>query len=321
MPIEFRCPQCGARLRTGDDTAGKQAKCPTCGTVTPIPAQQSAPASSGDYFVPPPPPPLGHGQQNPYQSPGEYTSHVEEPAAGDFQPTIIDFGDIFSRTWNIFQQQWGMCLLTLFIVFIFNSVVGNVLQVGGRMLGLAVDSQVLAEVLSILGSLVGMLLSVWIGIGQTLIFLGIARGEPVEIGQLFSGGPYFLRILGSSIVVGVAVTVGFFLLIIPGIYLILLLWPFYMLIVDRNLGISDSLQLATKITEGNKATAFLLGLVAFALTAVSAIPCGIGLLLTIPLFNLMWPVAYLAMTGQPTADQRYRRMREQPATLPHITTP
>ncbi len=30
MPIEFRCLQCGKLLRTGDDTAGKQAKCPEC---------------------------------------------------------------------------------------------------------------------------------------------------------------------------------------------------------------------------------------------------------------------------------------------------
>ena len=58
-----------------------------------------------------------------------------------------------------------MCLLTLFIVFIFNSVVGNVLQVeenawpGSR-------QPSIAEVLSILGSLVGMLLSVWIGIAR-----------------------------------------------------------------------------------------------------------------------------------------------------------
>ncbi len=37
MPIEFRCTQCGKLLRTGDDTAGKQAKCPACGTLLVIP--------------------------------------------------------------------------------------------------------------------------------------------------------------------------------------------------------------------------------------------------------------------------------------------
>ena len=42
MPIEFRCGQCGKLLRTGDETAGKRAKCPSCGTVQPVPAAGTA---------------------------------------------------------------------------------------------------------------------------------------------------------------------------------------------------------------------------------------------------------------------------------------
>lgn len=37
MPIEFSCSQCGKQLRTPDETAGRKAKCPECGAVTPIP--------------------------------------------------------------------------------------------------------------------------------------------------------------------------------------------------------------------------------------------------------------------------------------------
>lgn len=37
MPIEFNCNQCGKHLRTPDETAGKKAKCPECGAITPIP--------------------------------------------------------------------------------------------------------------------------------------------------------------------------------------------------------------------------------------------------------------------------------------------
>jgi len=53
MPIEFRCTQCQKLLRTQDDTAGKQAKCPTCGTIQLIPSPAagpppfSAPAAGG----------------------------------------------------------------------------------------------------------------------------------------------------------------------------------------------------------------------------------------------------------------------------------
>ena len=37
MPIEFRCVQCNKLLRTPDETAGGQARCPDCGGVTEIP--------------------------------------------------------------------------------------------------------------------------------------------------------------------------------------------------------------------------------------------------------------------------------------------
>lgn len=306
MPIEFRCNQCGTLLRTGDDTGGKQAKCPTCGAVMPIPVGTPEPASQSSF---PPPPPPGMGETNPYQSPGGYRDDAAEtPVAGSFQPTIIDFGDVFSRTWSIFQTQWGMCLLVMFVVFIFNAVVSGTIAVGLVSLGFDPNDNATGSLVHSLGNLVQGLLSVWIGIGQALIFLGIARGEPVEMGQLFSGGQFYLRILGASILAGIAIMIGLVLLIVPGIFLMLMLWPFYWLILDRNVGVFDSFQLAMRITEGNKATVFLIAIVAMAMIFVTAIPCFLGWLFTFPFLGLLWAVMYLAMTGQPTADQRYRRM-------------
>jgi len=46
MAIEFRCGPCGRLLRTGDDTAGKQAQCPECGALTRVPAPAQPAAGS-----------------------------------------------------------------------------------------------------------------------------------------------------------------------------------------------------------------------------------------------------------------------------------
>jgi hypothetical protein len=73
MPIEFRCSQCNNLLRTGDETAGRQAQCPACGALTtvPMPAEANGlPADLGSS-------PFGLGSlqnnsppsDNPYQSP------------------------------------------------------------------------------------------------------------------------------------------------------------------------------------------------------------------------------------------------------------
>ena len=41
MAIEFRCPACDKLLKTPDDSAGRQAKCPNCGGVATVPTAKS----------------------------------------------------------------------------------------------------------------------------------------------------------------------------------------------------------------------------------------------------------------------------------------
>lgn len=76
MPIEFRCSQCGRLLRTPDDSAGRQARCPECGNVQAVPeptAQVPPPPpqepASPSPFSAPIPPNSGYDLQNPYQTP------------------------------------------------------------------------------------------------------------------------------------------------------------------------------------------------------------------------------------------------------------
>jgi hypothetical protein len=91
MPIEFRCTHCNKLLRTGDDTAGRQAQCPECGTVSAIPGAApfnepvAAPLPAGDN-------PFGGGQRpggqpdpnNPYQSPMSFGHAMSGQAADPF---------------------------------------------------------------------------------------------------------------------------------------------------------------------------------------------------------------------------------------------
>jgi len=77
MPIDFRCPDCGKLLRTADDTAGKQAKCPACGRIMPIPAGDQVHTAPGDLrgqaaaspFAPPEQMRPGGVDDNPYAAP------------------------------------------------------------------------------------------------------------------------------------------------------------------------------------------------------------------------------------------------------------
>ena len=296
MPIEFRCDQCNKLLRTGDDTAGKQAKCPECDTVMTIPAATAAP-DGGHFGTASPLTPIG----------------PDQPQAA-ITPTTLDIGDVFSRTWTIFKPNWTSCLIVFIVVWLMNFAMNMA-----------------SGVIPIVGPLAAFLFQTWIGIGQALFFLKKARGQDVAVGEIFAGGPYFLKILPALLLVALIVIgivavcvlppmlVGMMIsrdamqiLVLMGcvaavaavVYVMLMLSQFYYLILDRNVDVIDSLKTSKELMEGNKLTLLGIGLLFFVIMLVALIPFGLGLLVVVPYFMLMYPVIYLVITGQPTAAER-----------------
>ena len=319
MPIEFRCQQCNRLLRTGDGTAGKQAKCPDCGAVVVVPDGSTEASEPGDSPFGAPLPsqspsgsPFGSGAAgyqpadetgNPYQSPsalGTAPATAYAQSAGEITPTRIDLEDIFSRTWRIYKEQWGACLAAFVVVFAINMVLRGPII----FMQMAFDGNDGALVLLNLANIVVILVVVWINLGQMLYFLKIARGQPAELSDLFTGGPYYLRVLGAGILFGLIVVCGYVLLIIPGIILGLMLSQFAYVILDRNVGVMDSLSISKDLMVGNKLTLFLISLVGSVISfVIILLTCGVGILAVAPFMTLLAPVIYLGVSGQPTADQ------------------
>ena len=94
MAIEFRCTQCNKLLRTGDETVGKQARCPECGAITVVPQPDSIPESasepsqdSGPFSdtLPgstPPPSPTPHEAGSPFGGDSPFASGAVPPPGG-----------------------------------------------------------------------------------------------------------------------------------------------------------------------------------------------------------------------------------------------
>ena len=145
MAIEFRCGQCGRLLRTGDETAGRMAQCPVCGTQTPIPvpteeplitpiavepneAGASAAATSGSPGGTPfgaGPAELGAGE-NPYQSPQQAwqtggPSHPSSPSYAMNRVSGPAVGLIVTGGLGLFIHIAGM-MVSIFLPF---PVMGN----------------------------------------------------------------------------------------------------------------------------------------------------------------------------------------------------
>ena len=144
--------------------------------------------------------------------------------------------------------------------------------------------------------------SAWLysGIYQTAVKQ--VRGEMVSVGDIFSGGPLMLKMLGFNLVYALAVGIGLIFCLVPGFLLSGLLFPGYALIVEGETvgnAISRSMDAMKRDMWNAAAFVFVLGL----LVAVSIIPCGLGLFVTLPMFFLSGALAYRDMIGMPGAGQ------------------
>ena len=321
MPIEFRCTHCQKLLRTPDDTAGKQAKCPECGTILVIPvptALAPSPGARGAAGGGVPPPmggspagaasPFGGPQgptpaANPYQSPSAYApaGGTGFGPAGALQPRLIDMSDILGRTWALFTQQWGQMLG----MWILSALVSAAMMLVALFAAIAMIGALeeLGVALAILVGVVAMLGCTWLGIGLMIYTLKVTRGQPATVGDLFSGGPYLWRVFGAQIVIGLATFVGTLLCVVPGVILGLMWSQAILLIIDRNLGVFESLSRSSELTNGNKLNLFVIWLVVSLVTSALNSACPVALIATVPYTLILVGVIYLVMSGQPTADQ------------------
>jgi len=216
-------------------------------------------------------------------------------------PTRIELDDIFSTTWALLKTQIFLAIAVVFCGFIINVVVSTVSQV---IIAAAGEDGVWVMIPLQLGA---NIISLFIGIGQMLIFLDIARGEPASFNKLLSGGPYMVKVFLTMLVVVLIVSVGFILLIVPGIILSLMFSQCYLLCIDRKMGVGESLTTTQQITAGNKWTLFLIWILSIGLLLLSLLPCFLGLIIFAPYFTLLWVVVKLY--GKTSIDAAARERR------------
>ncbi|HET6880476.1 MAG TPA: DUF975 family protein [Pirellulales bacterium] len=318
MSIEFPCSQCGKVLRVGDDAAGKQARCPSCNAVQAIPGQSAIaqnPFTERPAVPAMPAPPVQ--SDNPYQSPASASWYPgSETVQRPLQPQPLDAGDVLNRTWIIFKEDFWMMALVGFVFWIcqasFGFVVGQV--VSFSLMGARGGQPAPADVFTIqlVVQALAFLFGTWLEAGMAIYMLKVARGQPAEIGALFSGARFWPVALAARFLIYLAVTFGILLLIVPGIIFALMYSQMFYLVVDRELGVMESLSTSSKITSGNKLQLFVLALATIGVSMLGALVCCVGAFPAIGFVALMWAVAYLAMTGQPTAAARI----QQPVASP-----
>ncbi len=161
-------------------------------------------------------------------------------------------------------------------------------------------------------------LSSWLSLiftaGLLLIAVHKARRQPTTWKTLFDGfsGSKIVAISIACVLQVLLIGIGFLLLIVPGIYLAIGYGLTLPLILDKGLGPWEALETSRKAIHKKWWTVFGVYVVMMLLYAVSAIPLGIGLIWTVPMFMIAIGVVYCRFFDTPgTGEQDILEMDEE----------
>jgi uncharacterized membrane protein len=178
----------------------------------------------------------------------------------------LDIISCYERSWSLLKANFWPLVGASFVT---SALLAGLLLLQTQMAYLQIITPLFA------GALVG---------GWYYYFLLKIRGQPTTIGDLFGG---FTRAYGSLVAIGILVQiftiVGLFLLVLPGIYLIVAYSFAYILATDRRLPYWESMETSRKTitTQWWRVLGLILLGIPFVLIGLAAL--GVGLLVTMPL--------------------------------------
>ena len=152
------------------------------------------------------------------------------PQPVNAQPRI---GDWLSETFNLFGQQAGVWCLQGFLAFVIMVVpmvilwlvmFGFMASMGAASNGSPSAGPPLGMIFGLLGFYVVIILAanvvtVFMTCGMLVTAARQIRGEPISVGDLFSGGRFFFPVLVETLLGGLAAGIGALFCIVPGLML------------------------------------------------------------------------------------------------------
>ena len=212
------------------------------------------------------------GQDNPPEA--RFCSNCGATLAATFKTfPKITVGSSYANGW---RQLWKN-FLELFLIGLIGFVIGIFTQMGGWSEGAA-------------GAFLGLLataytiLVVWpVDYGVSFSYLKAARGDKLEIKNMFEAFQNYWNAVLAALLVSVIVVIGFILLIVPGIVFACKLAFTPYLVVDRKMEVIEAVKGSWSMTNGYAWKVFLIGLLAIPIFIAGLICFGVGIII-----SLMW---------------------------------
>lgn len=282
---------------------------PNRGGATPPPNPSGpTPPPSGGVVPPNPagatPPPSGPIQPPAYGGASQPPAYDGPAVPYGTQPTSpFQVGEALRFAWDRFKANWLFWVLFVLLTFvvgaIFNSGSAGDIQ---EQINASSDPEAMQELATTMSggsSLLGLIGSLVLGVLQALGINAALRevsGEKATWGNLFKANNFGMIILAALLLM-VASFVGVLLCGIGLIAVAIFAVFTYHNVVDKGLNAWAAFTSSFSLVGKNFGAVFLLELALFGINILGAIPCGLGLFVTLPLSVLAIAFAYRRITG------------------------
>lgn len=163
------------------------------------------------------------------------------------------------------------------------------------------------EEFALIAGIIALAVSVVFKMGMIAISLKFADGGKAVLSDLYSNIKPFWRFLGASVVFGLGTTIGLILFIVPGIIFALACQYFGYLIVDRGLGIIESLKRSAEITKGVRWQLLGFAIILWLLNLAGMMLLFVGLFVTVPITMVTAAYVFRKLeAATPTAGTKKR---------------
>jgi len=193
------------------------------------------------------------------------------------QKAVVLLPGVGSSYRNGWRQLWKyfLVLLLIGIIFVLISSASSVFNIGQVRGGAG------AVVLGLLSLAYGILLTNPLGYGVSFTYLKAARGDTLNVKDMFEAFHNYWNAVLANLLVGAIVIIGLILLIVPGIIFACKLAFTPYLVVDRKMEVIEAVKESWRMTGGHAWKVFLIFLLAIPIGIAGLICFGVGIIVAI----------------------------------------
>ncbi|MFC1914647.1 hypothetical protein ACFLWK_00100 [Chloroflexota bacterium] len=209
----------------------------------------------------------------------------------DIQNDVALIPGVSSSYSNGWRQLWKH-FLELFLIGIVSFIISIPAWIGD------LDKDAAVTFLGLLGIAYGILVEGPKDYGVSFAYLKAARGEKLEIKNMFEGFQNYWNAVLASLLVSVIVVIGLILLIVPGIIFGCKLAFTPYLVVDRKMAVIEAVKYSWHMTNGHAWKVFFILLLAIPIIIAGLICFGVGVILSFMWISMAFASLYHAVSTE-----------------------